>query len=96
MASSRTVFCTDTNCKLQHHLYAPQGPYRDMQANQRMAKDFFIDENLRRFMQKRSEATLKTFSSTSLTPSQRLWLMESRCALARCGAIPHPRQLGLQ
>ena len=51
--------------KLQHHLYADLGPHRDhLQANQRTPRDFFLPEDLRQTLQRKTEATLTTFPST--------------------------------
>ena len=56
--------------KLQYHLYAALGPHREkLQSNQRTAKDFFLPEDLRQALQRKSEATAKTFSSMSVLSS---------------------------
>ncbi|MCJ1348224.1 PAB-dependent poly(A)-specific ribonuclease subunit 3, partial [Peltigera leucophlebia] len=54
---------------LQHHLYAALGPHRDLQPNQRTARDFFISEDLRQLLQKKTEATLHTLPHSNLPPS---------------------------
>ncbi|KAL8869954.1 MAG: hypothetical protein Q9174_003888 [Haloplaca sp. 1 TL-2023] len=50
--------------QLQHHLYAALPPHRELgQPNQRTAKDFFISEDLRQTLQRKSEASLMTIPS---------------------------------
>lgn len=52
---------------LQHHLYAAWGPHREnLQPNQRAAQDFFIPEDLRQQLQKKTEATMRSFSGIQL------------------------------
>ncbi|KAI4127069.1 MAG: hypothetical protein LQ338_003388 [Usnochroma carphineum] len=53
--------------QLQHHLYAALPPHRDLShLNQRTAKDFFIPENLRQTLARKTEASLMTISSYRL------------------------------
>lgn len=53
--------------QLLYHLYAPSGPNREnLLAYQRSAHDFFIPENLRQDLQRKSEATLQILPSQSL------------------------------
>ncbi|KAI9709058.1 MAG: PAB-dependent poly(A)-specific ribonuclease subunit 3 [Bogoriella megaspora] len=55
---------------LQYHLYAPMGPRRDnLLAYQRTAHDFFLPDNFREDLQRRSEATLQVLPNSTL-PSQ--------------------------
>lgn len=52
---------------LQHHLYAPVGPYReDLQPYQRHTADFFLPENVRLDLQKRAEAALQVMPNSQL------------------------------
>ncbi|KAG9679304.1 PAB-dependent poly(A)-specific ribonuclease subunit pan3, partial [Aureobasidium melanogenum] len=52
---------------LSYHLYAPLGPHREnLMAYQRTTHDFFIPDHLREEMQRKSEASLQTFSNTAL------------------------------
>ncbi|GAB7341817.1 hypothetical protein MBLNU457_g0143t2 [Dothideomycetes sp. NU457] len=52
---------------LNYHLYAPIGPHRDnLLAYQRTTHDFFIPDHLREELQRKSEATLQTFSNSTL------------------------------
>ena len=53
-----------TAFQLSYHLYAPLGPHREnLMAYQRTTHDFFIPDHLREEMQRKSEASLQTFSS---------------------------------
>lgn len=53
-----------TEFQLSYHLYAPLGPHREnLMAYQRTTHDFFIPDHLREEMQRKSEASLQTFSS---------------------------------
>lgn len=55
-----------TVIQLSYHLYAPLGPHREnLMAYQRTTHDFFIPDHLREEMQRKSEASLQTFSSKS-------------------------------
>ena len=50
--------------KLQYHLYAPIGPYREnLLPWQRAPHDFFIADKLREELQRRGEATLQVLPS---------------------------------
>jgi len=52
---------------LNYHIYAPIGPHRDnLLAYQRTTHDFFIPDHLREELQRKSEATLQTFSNSTL------------------------------
>ncbi|KAK7946117.1 uncharacterized protein PG986_010438 [Apiospora aurea] len=52
---------------LQHHLYASVGPYRtDLSNYQRQAHDFFLREDIREEMQKKSEATRQVLPGSQL------------------------------
>ncbi|KAK8037506.1 hypothetical protein PG991_000852 [Apiospora marii] len=52
---------------LQYHLYAPVGPYRsDLSNYQRQAHDFFLREDIREEMQKKSEATRQVLPGSQL------------------------------
>lgn len=49
---------------LQYHLYAPIGPHReDLLAYQRLTHDFFLPNDLREDLQKKSEATRQVMQS---------------------------------
>ncbi|EMC92217.1 hypothetical protein BAUCODRAFT_151644 [Baudoinia panamericana UAMH 10762] len=55
---------------LNYHLYASVGPRREnMQPYQRASADFFIPDNLREDLQKKSEAALQTFANSTLPQS---------------------------
>ncbi|KAL8983971.1 MAG: hypothetical protein Q9205_001943 [Flavoplaca limonia] len=63
---SGTYFPGTTNYpqQLQHHLYAALPPHRELsQPNQRTARDFFIPENLRQILARKSEASRMTIPS---------------------------------
>ncbi|KAI4184927.1 MAG: hypothetical protein LQ348_004465 [Seirophora lacunosa] len=69
---SATYFPGSTNFpqQLQHHLYAALPPHRDLsQPNQRTAKDFFIPEDLRQTLARKSETALMTFPNSTLPPN---------------------------
>ncbi|KAL7788680.1 hypothetical protein V8C37DRAFT_387608 [Trichoderma ceciliae] len=52
---------------LQHHLYAPIGPYReDLMPYHRLTHDFFLPEKLREELQKKAEATLQVMPNSQL------------------------------
>ncbi|PNS17397.1 hypothetical protein CAC42_7080 [Sphaceloma murrayae] len=52
---------------LNYHLYAPIGPHREnLVAYQRSAHDLFIPDHLREELQRKTEATLQTFSNSTL------------------------------
>ncbi|TKX22825.1 PAN2-PAN3 deadenylation complex subunit PAN3 [Elsinoe australis] len=52
---------------LNYHLYAPIGPHREnLVAYQRTAHDLFIPDHLREDLQRKTEATLQTFSNSTL------------------------------
>ncbi|KAH8677225.1 PAB-dependent poly(A)-specific ribonuclease subunit PAN3 [Ilyonectria robusta] len=52
---------------LQHHLYAPVGPYReDLMPYHRMTHDFFLAEKLREEYQKKAEASLQVMPNSQL------------------------------
>ncbi|KAL7916324.1 kinase-like domain-containing protein [Trichoderma velutinum] len=52
---------------LQHHLYAPIGPYReDLMPYHRLSHEFFLPEKLREEMQKKSEAALQVMPNSQL------------------------------
>lgn len=52
---------------LQYHLYAPIGPHReDLMPYHRLTHDFFITENIREEMQKKSEATHQVMPNSQL------------------------------
>ncbi|KAF8854360.1 PAB-dependent poly(A)-specific ribonuclease subunit PAN3 [Acephala macrosclerotiorum] len=55
---------------LQYHLYAPIGPHKeDILAYQRLAHDFFLPNDLREELQKKSEATRQVMPNSSLPPN---------------------------
>ncbi|KAK3670971.1 PAB-dependent poly(A)-specific ribonuclease subunit 3 [Recurvomyces mirabilis] len=55
---------------LNYHLYASVGPRREnMQPYQRASADFFIPDNLREDLHKRSEAALQVFANSTLPQS---------------------------
>lgn len=67
-------FYQDTSTGFKHplnyHLYASLGPYREnLLSYQRTAHDFFIADDLREDLQRKSEATLQTFANTTLPQS---------------------------
>ncbi|KAF2162145.1 hypothetical protein M409DRAFT_69355 [Zasmidium cellare ATCC 36951] len=52
---------------LNYHLYASIGPRREnLMAYQRSTADFFIPDNLREELQRKSEATLQTYANSAL------------------------------
>ncbi|EFY95228.2 protein kinase [Metarhizium robertsii] len=52
---------------LQHHLYAPVGPYReDLMPYHRLTHDFFIPEKLREDLQRKAEASLQVMPNSQL------------------------------
>lgn len=52
---------------LNYHLYASIGPRRDnLMAYQRSTADFFIPDDLREELQRKSEATLQTYANSAL------------------------------
>ncbi|KAK9442388.1 PAB-dependent poly(A)-specific ribonuclease subunit PAN3 [Metarhizium brunneum] len=52
---------------LQHHLYAPVGPYReDLMPYHRLTHDFFIPEKLREDLQRQAEASLQVMPNSQL------------------------------
>ncbi|KAL9131340.1 MAG: hypothetical protein Q9217_000719 [Psora testacea] len=52
---------------LQHHLYAPLDSYADIaKPRQRTARDVFIPEDLRIKLQKKTEATIRSFPNSQL------------------------------
>ncbi|KZF19720.1 hypothetical protein L228DRAFT_250792 [Xylona heveae TC161] len=52
---------------LQYHLYAPLGPHREnLLAYQRTAHDFFISDNLREELQRKSEASHQLLPNSTL------------------------------
>ncbi|KAK6431521.1 PAB-dependent poly(A)-specific ribonuclease subunit 3 [Oleoguttula sp. CCFEE 5521] len=52
---------------LNYHLYAALGPHRDQLAPyQRQTTDFFIPDDLREDLQRKAEATLQTFPSSTV------------------------------
>jgi PAB-dependent poly(A)-specific ribonuclease subunit 3 len=52
---------------LQHHLYAPVGPYKgDLKAYQRLTRDFFMPEKMRQEYQKRADAALQVMPNSHL------------------------------
>lgn len=52
---------------LQHHLYAPVGPYRDdLMPYHRLPHDFFIPEKVREDFQKKAEAALQVMPNSQL------------------------------
>ncbi|KAL8789986.1 MAG: hypothetical protein Q9213_000872 [Squamulea squamosa] len=56
--------------QLQHHLYAALPPHRELsQPNQRTARDFFIPENLRQTLARKSEASRMTIPNSTLPPT---------------------------
>lgn len=61
-----------TNFKhpLNYHLYSSIGPRREnLAAFQRTAADFFIPDDLREELQRKSEAALQTFANSTLPPT---------------------------
>nr|POE86425.1 pab-dependent poly(a)-specific ribonuclease subunit pan3 [Quercus suber] len=55
---------------LNYHLYASIGPKREKTAPyQRVSSDFFIPDDLREDLQRKSEATLQTFANSTLPQS---------------------------
>ena len=55
---------------LQYHLYTSLGPHRgDLHPYQRAAYDFFIPDNLREDLQRKSAATLQILPNSTLPPS---------------------------
>ena len=55
---------------LNYHLYASVGPRREnLMAYQRNTSDFFIPDNLREDLQRKTEATLQTFANSTLPQS---------------------------
>ncbi|KAL8912682.1 MAG: hypothetical protein Q9171_002315 [Xanthocarpia ochracea] len=55
---------------LQHHLYAALPPHRELsQLNQRTSRDFFIPENLRQTLARKSEASRMTIPNSTLPPA---------------------------
>ncbi|KAI4273383.1 MAG: hypothetical protein LQ337_004678 [Flavoplaca oasis] len=69
---SGTYFPGTTNYpqQLQHHLYAALPPHRELsQPNQRTARDFFIPENLRQILARKSEASRMTIPNSTLPPA---------------------------
>lgn len=55
---------------LNYHLYASIGPRREnLMAYQRSTSDFFVPDNLREDLQRKSEATLQTFANSTLPQS---------------------------
>ncbi|KAI5367869.1 Putative protein kinase-like domain superfamily, PAN2-PAN3 deadenylation complex subunit PAN3 [Septoria linicola] len=55
---------------LNYHLYAPFGPRREnMTAFQRSTTDFFLPDDLREDLQRKSEMTLQTFANSTLPQS---------------------------
>ncbi|KAF2216333.1 hypothetical protein CERZMDRAFT_33128 [Cercospora zeae-maydis SCOH1-5] len=60
----------DLSYPLHYHLYAPFGPRREnMAAYQRSTTDFFIPDDLREDLQRKSEMTLQTFANSTLPQS---------------------------
>ncbi|KAF2219065.1 poly(A) ribonuclease subunit [Elsinoe ampelina] len=52
---------------LNYHLYSPIGPHREnLVAYQRTAHDLFIPDHLREELQRKTEASLQTFSNSTL------------------------------
>ncbi|KAL6871357.1 kinase-like domain-containing protein [Trichoderma novae-zelandiae] len=52
---------------LQHHLYAPIGPYReDLMPYHRLTHEFFVPEDLREELQKKSEAAMQVMPNSQL------------------------------
>ncbi|KAG8406334.1 PAB-dependent poly(A)-specific ribonuclease subunit 3, variant 2 [Metarhizium acridum] len=52
---------------LQHHLYAPVGPYReDLMPYHRLTHDFFLPDKLREDLQKKAEASLQFMPNSQL------------------------------
>lgn len=52
---------------LQHHLYAPVGPYReDLMPYHRLTHDFFLPDKLREELQKKAEASLQVMPNSQL------------------------------
>ncbi|KAL8645052.1 MAG: hypothetical protein Q9226_007473 [Calogaya cf. arnoldii] len=61
---------TNYSQQLQHHLYAALPPHRELsQPNQRTARDFFIPENLRQNLARKSEASRMTIPNSTLPPA---------------------------
>jgi PAB-dependent poly(A)-specific ribonuclease subunit 3 len=57
---------------VQYHLYAPLGPHREgLLPYQKAAHDFFIPDNLREELQRKSAATLQTLPSEQRSRSRR-------------------------
>lgn len=55
------------NQPLNYHLYAPIGPHREnLMPYQRTTHDLFIPDHLREELQRKTEATLQTFSNSTL------------------------------
>lgn len=55
---------------LNYHLYSSSGPRREnLMAYQRSTADFFIPDELREDLQRKSEATLQTFANSTLPQS---------------------------
>ncbi|KAI4205975.1 MAG: hypothetical protein LQ346_001354 [Caloplaca aetnensis] len=72
---SGAYFPASTNYpqQLKHHLYAALPPHRDLsQPNQRTAKDFFIPENLRQTLARKTETSLMTIPNSTL-PTTTAW-----------------------
>lgn len=52
---------------LQHHLYAPVGPYReDLMPYHRLTHDFFLPDKIREDLQKKAEASLQVMPNSQL------------------------------
>ncbi|KAF7544655.1 hypothetical protein G7046_g9741 [Stylonectria norvegica] len=63
---SQNAFSTPLQ-PLQHHLYAPVGPYReDLMPYHRITHDFFLPEKAREEFQKRAEAALQVMPNSQL------------------------------
>lgn len=61
---------TDYSYPLNYHLYAPFGPRREnLTAYQRSTADFFIPDDIREELQRKSEMTLQTFANSTLPQS---------------------------
>lgn len=57
------------NHPLNYHMYAPIGPHREnLMPYQRTTHDIFIPDHLREELQRKTEATLQTFSNSTLPP----------------------------
>lgn len=68
-AAAQTFFQDSTGFRPQpnYHLYASIGPRRDdLQPYQRSVTDFFIPDDLREDLQRKSEASLQTFANSTL------------------------------